>query len=167
MVDKSNVDSIEYERYKVFIVPTEEEINFIGRTIPDDLRFNLTTNQAKITNDAINNQYAEACINQYFIQQNTMRLFSNPHELQDAKDIYRRTKKKANKNYKKDEKNKIHKFDRYLYGIKNSNNEHLVLIRFDPHKIEWYSIPGSGESHIDVLQLMVYNIDQNILRVSE
>ena len=34
MVDKSNVDSIEYERYKVFIVPTEEEINFIGRTIP-------------------------------------------------------------------------------------------------------------------------------------
>ena len=96
-----------------------------------------------------------------------MRLFSNPHTNCRMQKIFiDEPRKKANKNYKKDEKNKIHKFDRYLYGIKNSNNEHLVLIRFDPHKIEWYSIPGSGESHIDVLQLMVYNIDQNILRVS-
>ena len=39
-------------------------------------------------------------------------------------------------------------------------------MRFDPHNIKYFSIPGTGESHIDVLTIYVLNLDKKELSMS-
>lgn len=158
-VDTLFLDTLTYPKYKVFIASKDLDINFIGKKIPAVNRFTPEIAEAQAANNAIQTQYADAAIHQLDKQNND----SDTAEQQVALKKYKDRRPKIMHWLRQDQKNKIQNFDRYFWGYRNVDNERLILIRFDPHKIRHYTIPGSGESFIDVLTIMVYNIDRNIL----
>jgi hypothetical protein len=93
-------------------------------------------------------------------------LYYDSTEIEKAKRTYESSYKRIESNAKKDSKKKIINYDRYLFGYLNSDNEKLILMRFDPHKIKYYSLPGTGESNIDVLAIFVLNLDKKELSMS-
>ena len=158
-VDTLLLDTLNYPKYKVFIASKDLDINFIGKKIPAVNRFTPEIAEARAADNAIQTQYAAAAIHQLDKQNND----SDTAEQQAALKTYKERRPQIMHRLRQDQKNKIQNFDRYFWGYRNEDNERLILIRFDPHKIRHYTIPGSGESFIDVLTIMVYNIDRNIL----
>lgn len=162
-VDTLFLDTLTYPKYKVFIASKDLDINFIGKKIPAVNRFTPEIAEAQAANNAIQTQYADAAIYQLDKQNNQASFYSDTSEQQAALKKYKERRPKIMHRLYQDQKNKIQNFDRYFWGYRNEDNERLILIRFDPHKIRHYIIPGSGETLIDVLTIMVYNIDRNVL----
>ena len=160
-VDTSFLDTLDYKKYKAFIVSKDFDINFIGRQIPITDRFTPDISEAKAVNNAIQTQYADASINQLDKQYNNALVYSDTAEWQAALNTYKERRPKILYKQQQDQKNKIQSFDRFFWGYRNADNEKLILIRFDPHKIRHYTI--AGETFVDVLTIMVYNVDKNIL----
>lgn len=165
-INKNETDSIILKDYKIFSVSENVDINFIGRQIPKSKRFKLTKEQATIADTEFRNQYVKANMQQYYKQSNDPEQFVDSLESEKAKISYKQSFKKTKSSIKKDQKNKIKNYDRYFFGYFNDDNERLILMRFDPHKITYYEVPGAGESFIDVLTTYVFNLDKNILSES-
>lgn len=160
-VDSSFLDTIEFKKYKAFIVSKDFDINFIGRRIPYTDRFTPDKSEATAADSAIQTQYASAALQQLDKQYNNISAYADTAEWQSAYKTYQERRPKIIQQQQKDQKNKIKTFDRYFWGYRNADNEKLILIRFDPHKIRNYTI--AGESFVDVLTIMVYNIKTNKL----
>jgi hypothetical protein len=166
-IDKTETDSTDLNDYKIFSVSEDVDINFIGEQIPKSKRFKLTREEAITADQLFKEQYVKASVDQYHKQ------FINPDqysegsaEFEKAKQTYERTYKTIESKAKRDSRKRISKFDRYFFGYTNADNEKLVLMRFDPHKIKYYSLPGTGESHIDVLTIYVLNLNKKDLSMS-
>ena len=160
-VDTSYLSTVDYQKYKVFIVLKDFDINFIGRQIPMSDRFTPDISEAKAANNAIQTQYADVEIHQLDKQYKNASVYADTTEWKTALDTYKKRRPKIVYRLRQDQTNKIQNFDRYFWGYRNADNEKIILIRFDPHKIKHYSI--AGETFVDVLTIMVYNIDKNIL----
>lgn len=142
------------------------EINFIGKKILDSKRILITNEQALIADKEFSNQFVMASLQQYSRQQKQSEKYLDSLEIKKEKIKYEKTIKNIKRNLIKDQETKIQGYDRYFFGYLNEDGEKLILMRFDPHKLKYYSIPGTGESHLDVLTIFVYNIDKNILSLS-
>ncbi len=160
-VDTLYLDTMDYQKYKVFIVSKDFNIDFIGRQIPMADRFTPDISEAKAANDVIQTQYADAEIHQLDKQYNNASVYADTTEWKTALGMYKKRRPKIVYRQRQDQNNKIQNFDRYFWGYRNADNEKLILIRFDPHRIRHYTI--AGETFVDVLTIMVYNIDKNIL----
>jgi hypothetical protein len=158
LIDTSFLDTIEFKRYRVFIASKDLDINFIGKKISSNDRFTPEKLEALAADHAIQTQYANAALQQLDKQYNNFPSYTESPELKRA---YQDRRPKIIHRQQKDQKHKIQSFDRYFFGYRNADNEKLILIRFDPHKIRHYTI--SGERFVDVLSIMVYNVNQNIL----
>lgn len=165
-INKNETDSIELKNYKIFSVSETVDINFIGREIPKSIRFKLTKEESITADNLFREQYVKANIDQYYKQFHDPEQFDNSEELERAKSTYQQTYKKIESNAKRDQLKKIKQYDRYFFGYLNSDNEKLVLMRFDPQKIKYFSIPGTGESHIDVLTIYILNLDKQVLSMA-
>lgn len=139
----------------------ELDINFIGRRIPYANRFTPNASEAASADNAIQTQYAKAALQQLDKQYNNISVYADTAEWQIAYSTYQERRPKIIKRQQKHQKKKIKTFDRYFWGYRNADNEKLILIRFDPHKIRHYSI--SGETFVDVLTIMVYNVNTDEL----
>lgn len=155
------LDTVDYKKYKAFIVSKDFDINFIGRQIPITDRFTPNISEAKAADNAIQTQYADAEMRQLDKQYNNASVYAATTEWKTALDTYKKRRPKILYQQRHDQKNKIQNFDRYFWGYRNADNEKLILIRFDPHKIRHYTI--AGETFVDVLTIMVYNVDKKIL----
>ena len=160
-IDASLLDTIEFKKYKSFIVSKESDINFIGKQISSNARFTPDKSEAIATDKAIETQYANAALRQLDKQYSNIGDNADTVEWQKAYNRYQESRPKIIEQQQKDQKNKIQSFDRYFWGYRNTDNEKLILIRFDPHKIRHYEI--AGESVVDVLVLLIYNVNRNIL----
>lgn len=165
-ISKKDVDSITLKKYKIFAVAIYEKINFVGdKYFDDNKRFKLNIEQLKYADQEFNNQYVKATLSQYEKQLNDTVKF--PYS---RKDLKRKSNSELLNQYEKvvqkDWKKKIKNYDRYYYGYLNNDNEKIVFLRCDPHKIKYFSIPGTGEKLLDILTIYVYNIDQNILSLA-
>ena len=160
-VDTSFLDTIEFKKYKAFIVSKDFDINFIGRQISQYDRFTPDKSEVSAADNAIQTQYANAALRQLDKQFNNIPTYADTAEWERAHNIYQVRRPKIIQRQQKDQKNKIQTFDRYFWGYRNEDNEKLILIRFDPHKIRHYTI--AGETFVDVDTIMVYNINRNIL----
>jgi len=160
-VDTSFLDTIEFKNYKAFLVSKDFDINFIGRQISYSDRFTPDNSEAIAADNAIQTQYANAALRQLDKQYNNISVYAYTAEWQSAYKTYQERRPKIIQQQQKDQKNKIQTFDRYFWGYLNADNEKLILIRFDPHKIRHYTI--AGESFVDVLTIMIYNINTNKL----
>lgn len=160
-IDTSFLDTIEFKKYKTYIVSKDFDINFIDRQIPYNDRFTPDKSEAIAADNAIQTQYASAALRQLDKQYNNIPSYADTAEWQKAYNIYQEKRPKIIQRQQKDQKNKIQMFDRYFWGYRNGDNEKLILIRFDPHKIRHYTI--AGESFVDVLTIMVYNLNRNTL----
>lgn len=165
-INKNDKDSITLKDYKIFSVSANVAIDFIGKKIPKSKRYHLTKEDIIIADNEFRKQYIKASIQQYYKQQNDPELFSDSSDLTTAKLHYSQTIKKFIRNVTKDQKNKIENYDRYFYGYLNDDNERLVLMRFDPHKIRYFSVPGAGESLMDVLTIYILNLNTNELSLA-
>ena len=165
-IDKSQTDSVQVKDYKIYSVSENIDINFIGRQIPKTKRYKPTKEESITADNLFREQYAKACVDQYYKQFHNPDLYDDPNEIEKAKITYENSYKRIESNAKKDLKKKILNYDRYFFGYINVDNEKLILIRFDPHKIKYYSLPGTGESHIDVLTIYVLNLDKKELSMS-
>ena len=162
-ITKNFLDTLDFKKYRVFIVSKDFDIDFIGRKIAQTQRFALAGSDAKKSDNAINTEYADARKKQ-LEKQYRINNFSDTADWKKAVEAYQEQKQKLLNTFEQEQKHKISKFDRYFYGYYNDNNEKLVLIRFDPHKIKHYSI--SGETFVDTLTILVYNIDRDILSLA-
>lgn len=160
-VDSSFLDTIEFKKYKTFIVSKDFDIDFIGRQISYNDRFTPDKSEAIAADNAIQTQYANAALRQWDKQFYNFSDHTDTIEWQRAYNTYQERRPKIIQRQQKDQKNKIQTFDRYFWGYRNADNEKLILIRFDPHKIRHYTI--AGETFVDVLTIMIYNINKNIL----
>ena len=160
-VETSFLDTIEFKKYKAFIVSKDFDINFIGRQISQYDRFTPEKSEASAADNAIQTQYANAALRQLDKQYNNIPTYADKAEWERAYNIYQARRLKIIQRQQKDQKNKIQTFDRYFWGFRNADNEKLILIRFDPHKIRHYTI--AGETFVDVDTIMIYNINRNIL----
>jgi len=165
-INKTEVDSIQLKYYKIFLASENVEVNFIGGQIPKSKRFKLTKEQAMKADTEFKNQYVKAGMQQYYKQSNDPERFEDSLDLERAKASYKQTVGKFENNITRDQRKKIKNYDRYFFGYFNEDNERLVLMRFDPHKIKFFSVPGAGESLVDVLTIYVFNIDRNILSMA-
>jgi hypothetical protein len=165
-INKNETDSIELKDYKIFSVSETVDINFIGREIPKSLRFKLTKEESINADNLFREQYVKAHVDQYYKQFHDPEQFDNSKELEIAKSTYQQTHKRIENNAKRDQLKKIKTYDRYFFGYLNADNEKLVLMRFDPQKIKYFSIPGTGESHIDVLTIYILNLDKRVLSMA-
>lgn len=160
-IDSSFLDTIEFKKYKTFIVSKDFDIDFIGRQISYNNRFTPDKSEAIAADNAIQTQYANAALRQWDKQFYNFSAHTDTIEWQRAYNTYQESRPKIIQRQQKDQKNKIQTFDRYFWGYRNADNEKLILIRFDPHKIRHYTI--AGETFVDVLTIMIYNINKNIL----
>jgi hypothetical protein len=163
LIDKSQTDSIQLKDYKIYSASENIDINFIGRQIPKSKRFKPTKNESITADNLFKEQYVKACVDQYYKQFHDPHLYDDSTEIEKAKGTYEKSYRRIESNAKRDSKKKIVNYDRYFFGFINSDNEKLILMRFDPHKIKYFSIPGTGESHIDVLTIYVLNLDKRDL----
>ena len=160
-VDTSYLDTVIVRNYKTFIVSKDFDIDFIGRHIPSNDRFTPDKFEAIAADNAIQTQYANAALRQLDKQYNNISAYADTAEWQSAFNSYQKQRPKIIRRQQKDQRKKIQTFNRYLCGYRNADAEKLILIRFDPHKIKHYTI--AGETFVDVLTIMVYNINRNIL----
>lgn len=158
-INKNEVGSLVYQKFKVFLVSNNVEIDFVGRKISASKRFIIDTLQAKEVELAIEQQYKDACMRQLYRQYNDKKWYNDSSEWKKSVQYYKKHEAKFEKASLKDQQERLHKYDRYFWGYFNDYNEKIIRIRFDPHKIKWYTIPGTGESHINVLTILVYNRD--------
>ncbi len=159
-VDRHFLDTLSFDNYKVFIVSKQADINFIGKNIPENKRFTPDTVEAKETNKAIQTDYASARERQ-LKKQIKADNFSDSADWRKAVQNYKEHKDKLFRTFETEQKKKIQNFDRYFWGYYNDDNQRLILIRFDPHKIKHYTI--ASESFIDTLTIMVYNLETKTL----
>lgn len=164
--NNNEIDSIILKDYKIFSASENVEIDFMGKQIPKSKRFRLTKEQAITADTEFRNQYVNAIKQQYYKQSNDPKLFIDSLEIEKTKIFYNQTIKKFEKNITSDQRKKIKNYDRYFFGYLNEDNERLILMRFDPHKIKYFAVPGAGESLVDVLTIFVFNLNKNILSVA-
>lgn len=160
-VDTAFLDTIVFKKYRAFIVSKDFDIDFIGRRISNNDRFTPDKSEVTAVDNAIQTQYANAALQQLDKQYNNISAYTDTAEWQRAYKTYQERRPKIIRQQQKDQKNKIQNFDRYFWGYRNANREKLILIRFDPHKIRHYTI--AGETFVDVLTIMVYNISTDRL----
>lgn len=165
-INKAGTDSIQLESYKIFSVSKDIDINFIGKQIPQSKRFTPTKEDAIIADQIFKEQYVRANTDQYYKQFHDPNRYHSNNQPEKSEKIYQNTNNRIESKAKKDLRRKLKKYDRYFFGYRNLDNEKLILMRFDPHKIKFYSLPGTGESHIDVLTIYVLNMDKKKLSMS-
>jgi hypothetical protein len=163
-IDPSFLDTVVYKKYKAFIVSEEFDIDFTGKKISKSDRFTPSIAEARAADSAIRTQYADAVIHHLDRQYSEGRLYGDTAGLAEALTSYKQQRSKRMLRAQKVQDKKVEKFDRYFWGYRNADNEKLILVRFDPHKIRYFTI--GGERHMDVLTILVYNIDKNVLRYS-
>lgn len=163
-IDKSYLDSTSFGKYKTFIVSENFDINFIGRQIPAHRRFTLDTAQLNLTEQAIKTEYYNASVRQLDRQWAQMETYKESYDWDLAMKQHKKQRPKMLKAFKKEQKSDLGNYDRYLFGYSNDLNEQIVLIRFDPHKIKYFTI--ADEQHISNLPIMTYNLNTKILSLS-
>jgi len=87
-IDTSFLDTIEFKKYKTFIVSKDVDINFIGRSIPYSGRFTPDTSEARAADNAIQTQYAKAALQQLDKQYNNISAYADTVEWQSAYNTY-------------------------------------------------------------------------------
>jgi hypothetical protein len=165
-INKNETDSIELRSYKIFSASENLEINFVGQQASLSTRFRLTRDEAITADKQFCEQYVSANMRQYYKQLNDPRQFYDSGALTQSKLYYKQSSRDFEKKVTKEQRKRIKNYDRYFYGYFNTDNEKLILMRFDPHKNRYYTIPGTGERHLDVLTIYVLNFDKNILSAS-
>lgn len=163
-VDKKYLDSVSFNDYKSFIVSKNFDINFIGRRISIDKRFTPDTFQLRETEQAIKKQYYDARVRQLDSQWAQMELYKESYDWNLAVKQHKKQRQKSMKAFQKQQKNDLDKYDRFLFGYLTDLGESIVLIRFDPHKIKYFTI--AGEQHLSNLPIMTYNLKTKILSLS-
>ena len=164
IIDKGETDSIQFKDYKIFLASNNVRIDFLEREISKSKRFKLTREEAIKADKEFRQQYVQANLSQYYKQLNNTKARLDSAAIENLKSENKRLVRKIEKNAIKYQRTRIDNYDRYFFGYFNTDNEKLILMRFDPQKIRHYSI--SGESFIDVLTIYVLNMDRNILSMA-
>jgi len=163
-IDKSYLDSTSFDKYKTFIVSENFDIDFIGRQIPAHRRFTIDAAQLNLIEQAIKTEYYTARVKQIDSQWAQMETYKESYDWDLAMKQRTKQRPKMLKAFKKEQKSDLGNYDRYLFGYSNELNEQIVLIRFDPHKIKYFTI--ADEQHISNLPIMTYNLNTKILSLS-
>lgn len=163
-IDKSYLDSTSFDKYKTFIVSENFEIDFIGRQIPAHRRFTVDVAQLNLIEQAIKTEYYNARVRQLDRQWAQMESYKEAYDWDLAMKQHRKQRPKTLKAFKKEQKSDLGNYDRYLFGYSNDLNEQVVLIRFDPHKIKYFTI--ADEQHIRNFPIMTYNLETKVLSLS-
>ncbi|QNA44622.1 hypothetical protein [Lacibacter sediminis] len=160
-IDKVFLDSLNFIKYKTFLVSTDFEINFIGRQISPEKRFKVDLSQISLAENAIKTQYYDANIRQ---------LDSSWQRIKEHKEFYdwdlavkqnKESRPKLEGIIRKQQQQDLDNYDRYLFGYVNDKGQKIILIRFDPHVIKYFT--AGGEGHISTLSPMVYNVQTGLL----
>ena len=163
-IDKSYLDSSSFDKYKTFIVSENFDIDFIGRQIPDHRRFTIDAAQLNLIEQAIKTEYYNARVRQLDRQWAQIESHQESYDWGLAMKQHKKQRLKTLKAFKKEQKSDLGNYDRYLFGYLNDLNEQVVLIRFDPHKIKYFTI--ADEQHISNLPIMTYNLKTKVLSLS-
>ena len=163
-VDRKYLDSVSFDTYKSYIVSKDFDIDFIGRQISGDNRFTLDTTQLILTEQAIRTQYYSASVRQLDSQWTQMESDKESYDWELAVKQRQEQRPKMLKTFQKQQDNDLDNYDRYLFGYFNNLGESIVLIRFDPHKIKYFTI--ADEQHVSNLPVMTYNLKTNILSLA-
>ena len=107
LLDTSETDSIELTDYKIYLVSENIDINFIGREIPKDKRFQLTRGLAIDADNLFKDQYVKASNDQYYKQFHNRDRFVDSTDYEKGKLIYQQTYKRIESNARRDSKKKI------------------------------------------------------------
>lgn len=163
-LDSPYIAIVKTKPYKVVVVSKDDANHFTSKPIANSDRYTPSETEAIAVDNAIQWQWADAVLRQTDKQNGKMPAHADSTQWNKNVENYQRLRAGIIKQQQKDQRKKIQHFDRYLWGYLNADGEKLIIIKFDPHKIRHYSI--SGETFVDVLYLMVYNINRNILSVA-
>ncbi|HYH16001.1 MAG TPA: hypothetical protein VD794_12305 [Flavisolibacter sp.] len=163
-IEKAYLDSFDFGRYKSYVVSKNNELNFIGRKVPLEMRFTPDTAQIAAAEHAIKTQYYKARVQQLDSQWMQMERFRDAYDWEVAVKQREESRPKMLAAFKKQQQKELEKYDRYYYGYVNEDGEPIVLIQFDPHKIKYFTI--AGERHISNLPTLVYNTKTQKLSLS-
>jgi hypothetical protein len=173
------IDSIRSSTYTVYIVGPTEELIFqsdstleltplskatFGRNIHRRDRIVLTRDQAKHTDQVLEENYSKACV-EYFIGTHNERLkHPNLYDTLELRANFNSQIKQIRKSTKASARN-LSKNDRHLYGFRNEHGDTLVYIRFTPrYKLKYTKTKGTWESHpVNQLMPIVYNLSSGKL----
>jgi hypothetical protein len=164
VIDKGETDSIQFKDYKIFLASDNVVIDFLEREISKSNRFELTRDEAIKADKEFRQQYVDANLSQYYKQLSHTKEPLDSTAIENLKRANKRLIRKIERNALQYQRKRIDKYDRYFFGYSNADNDKLILMRFDPQKIRYYSI--SSESFIDVLTIYVLNLDKNILSMA-
>lgn len=174
-------DSIEFDKYKIYIVDSSEELIFtdpslgltdigkeqIGRNIPRTDRFELTMEDASLTDEYIRTNYAKALTTSY--NKSIDEMFGHP-EVYDTVQLlsqHEKTLKNVQQQNAIAESKLLPKNNRFMYGFTNPKGERLVYISFEPnYKLKYKKIKGTGEATpSNIIWSIVFNLDTEELGV--
>ena len=117
-----------------------------------------------MTEQAIRTQYYSASVRQLDSQWTQMESDKESYDWELAVKQRQEQRPKMLKTFQKQQDNDLDNYDRYLFGYFNNLGESIVLIRFDPHKIKYFTI--ADEQHVSNLPVMTYNLKTNILSLA-
>ena len=117
-----------------------------------------------MTEQAIRTQYYSASVRQLDSQWTQMESDKESYDWELAVKQHQEQRPKMLKTFQKQQDNDLDNYDRYLFGYFNNLGESIVLIRFDPHKIKYFTI--ADEQHVSNLPVMTYNLKTNILSLA-
>jgi hypothetical protein len=163
-IDKAFLDSINFGKYKTFLVSKNFDINFIGKGISKEKRFKVDSSQLTLTEKAIKTQYYDANMRQFDSSLQWMKKHKEFYDWDLVVKENKESKRKLEPVYQKQQQQGFDNYDRYLFGFINDSGQKIILIRFDPHTIKYF-IAG-GEGHISNLPPMVYNIQTRLLTLA-
>lgn len=177
----SIADSIEFDQYTIYIIDTSEELIFtepglelteigkeqIGRNILRIDRFELTKEDASLTDEYLRTNYAEALTTSY--NKSFEEMLGHP-EVYDTLQLLAQhltVLKKVLRQNSIAESKLLPKNNRFMYGFMNRNGERMVYISFEPnYKLKYKEMKGTGEATpSNMIWSIVFNLDTNELGV--
>lgn len=162
-IDKKYLDSLDRGAYKVFIVARNAKIDFLGRSYAAEERFTPDSIQVDRANQAIRSQYFTAQKRALRDQWKQMKAHKGDYDWKLAIRQHRRDKTLLLKSFK-NQQDSLDNYDRYFYGYITSEGRPMLLIRFDPHTLTYFTI--ADEEHTRNLPLLVYDMEARRISVA-
>ena len=159
---KYHNDTVRFEKFKG-IIDDSLYAPFESRNIFPKNRFKPTLFEVKEFESSFIDQYGKA------IKKHHELFYAQYHGkgIEDEKWLtdYEDGEKDARSGVKQLKK-KYNDYDRSYYGYIGMNGVKYIGIEFEPHKKKWVAIPGAGESQLDNLPPLVYNLVKHELSLA-
>lgn len=160
-VDKDKLDSLDYGKYKIFIIDTSFALKSIGRQIVFSKAFRPDTTQITKAEKALRSQYYAASVKRLDEQWQEMRKDKDSYDWKLAVKQHKKSRPKLLASFKRIQKQELDNYDRYYYGYITESGERILLILFDPHEVKYFTV--ADESHVSNLPAMYYAVDSQEL----